>query len=177
MNLKSTVINKSVLIILSASGFNEDEFRVITTLLKKGGYKYFIASDAVSCCVGSYGVKVKNDISLLNARENNFSGVILIGGEGMTKYFENKIIQKLVRSFHEKRKTIGAICCAPIIIGKAGLLRGKSATCHPNYASEFQQCGCNFQNADVVADGNILTSNLPGAASKFTSSFMELINS
>lgn len=177
MNLKSTVINKSVLIVLAASGFNEDEYRVITTLLKKSGYKYFIASDAVNYCIGSYGLKVKNDISFFNARENNFNGVILIGGEGMTKYFENKIVQKLVRSFNEKRKTIGAICCAPIIIGKAGLLRGKSATCHPNYVGEFQQCGCNFLNSDVVVDGNILTSNLPGAASKFTSSFIELLNS
>lgn len=173
--MNTNPINKSVLIILAANAFNEEEYRVITSLLKKFGYKYFIASDAANYCTGAYGLKVKNDISLFNARENNFSGLILIGGEGMTKYFDNKLVLKLVRAFNEKNKTIGAICCAPIIIGKAGLLRGKSATCHPNYVNDFQQCGGNFVAQDVVADRNILTSNLPGAAAKFTSSFTELL--
>jgi protease I len=165
------LIKKSVLLILPAQNFNEEEFILISNSLERAQIKVFIASDSYSLCVGSNGLKVKNDVQLYNIHESNFSGLIIIGGDGIRNYWDNKIIQTTSQKFNKNKKPIGAICAAPIILARAGLLCG-CATVYQDDKVTLEKEGIEFKDTSVVVQKNIITAQNPAAAPEFVKAFL-----
>jgi 4-methyl-5(b-hydroxyethyl)-thiazole monophosphate biosynthesis len=92
--------------------------------------------------------------------------VVLPGGlPGATNLRDDPRVADLLRRQAEAGKRIGAICAAPIVLGKAGLLKGKKATSYPGF--QDQLTGASYEVAPVVRDGNIITSRGPGTAMEF----------
>ena len=60
---------------------------------------------------------------------------------------------------------VAAICAAPSVLGQAGILEGKNATCHPGF--EDKLLGANVKFDPVVCDGNVITSRGMGTAIPF----------
>jgi 4-methyl-5(b-hydroxyethyl)-thiazole monophosphate biosynthesis len=60
---------------------------------------------------------------------------------------------------------IGAICAAPSILGRLGLLKGKKAVSYPGFEKFLE--GAEFMNVPVITDGNITTSRGAGTALEF----------
>lgn len=158
--------NNSILIILPAKDFNEQEYLIIYHELQKAGKKIFIASDSHSLYIGSKGLKVKNDVNFYNINENNFVGIIFIGGEGNKSYWNNTHLHSIVNRFYNKNKIIGAICNAPVILAKAGVLTG-SAVCFPDNKNELIREGVEFKNESVVISKNILTGRDSASSKEF----------
>ncbi|MCX6169226.1 MAG: DJ-1/PfpI family protein [Ignavibacteriales bacterium] len=165
------MIKKSVLLIIPAQNFNEEEYLIITNSLELADVKIFIASDSNFLCLGSNGLKVKNDVQLYNIHESNFSGMILIGGSGMRKYWDNKTIQSISQKFAKSKKPLGAICSAPVILAKAGVLN-ESATCHSDDRRALESEGIVYQDLQVVSQKNIITAQNPSAAPEFVKAFL-----
>ncbi len=165
------LIKKSVLLILPALDFNEHEFLVIKNSLEKAQIEFFIASDSNFLCTGSDGLKVKNDVQLYNIHENNFAGIIFIGGKGIKDYWNNRTIHEIIKKFHEKKKLIGAICSAAVIVANAGL-KTECATCYPANKIEIEKAGIKFKDEPVIVSNNIITGRDPQAASDFAKTFI-----
>ncbi len=161
----------SVLLIIPAQNFNQEEYLIITNALNGAGVKIFIASDANFLCTGSNGLKVKSDVQLYNMHECNFSGLILVGGGGMRNYWNNKTVHTTAKKFNGSKKPIGAICSAPIILAKAGLLSVK-ATCHADDRTELEREGIDYIDLPVVVNKNIITAQNPNAAVEFVKAFL-----
>ena len=66
---------------------------------------------------------------------------------------------------HEAGRALAAICAAPIALGRAGVLRGKRATCYPGFEPELT--GAKLSEQRVVEDGQLITSRGPGTALEF----------
>ncbi len=98
--------NKSILIFLPKEDFNEIEFLIIRNEIGKFGFRIFIVSDAVNFCIGNSGLKVKNDIQLENVNPKNFSAIILIGGNGIKIYFQNKILTNKLKLFKSQKNIL-----------------------------------------------------------------------
>lgn len=165
------LINRGVLLVLPSQNFNEEEYLIITHSLEKENIKIFIVSDAISLCKGENGLKVKNDIQFYNIHESNFSGLILVGGSGMRNYWNNPIVQLTAKQFIKSKKPVGAICSAPIILARAGLLTG-CATCYPDDKNEFELNQINYKDDAVVINKNIITAKDPSATSEFMKAFL-----
>lgn len=163
----------SVLIFLPEKDFNEQEYLIISNHLLKSNYKNFIVSDSTSVCVGSNGMKVKNDVQLYNVHHENFSGLIIVGGNGTRNYWNNKLLQSIVKKFYDNKKIIGAICSAPVVLAKAGLLKEK-ATCFIDDKKELEKEGIEFQNTPVYVENKIVTAQNPQASSEFIFTFLSL---
>lgn len=161
----------SVLLILPSQNFNEEEYLIVSNALERAGLKVFIASDAHSLCVGSNGLKVKNDIQFYNIHESNFGGVIFIGGSGMRNYWNNVQLQSTAQKFANSKKPVGAICSAPVLLAKAGII-SECATCHPDDKLELERQGIQYKNEPVVAKKNIITAQEPGSAPEFIKFFL-----
>lgn len=159
--------NKNVLVVIAASGFNEQEFLSVKKVLEQKDYKVFIASDAYSVCSGMNGMKIKADVSFYNMNERNFCGLIIIGGTGITKYFSNMNLHRIINKFNQTKKIIGAICGAPVILAKAGILIGKNAVCWPELIPELIKAGVNPSESEIVADQNIITAAGPQSSTEF----------
>ena len=67
---------------------------------------------------------------------------------------------------------IAAICAAPLVLGRRGLLEGKRATCYPGFEGELR--GAHVCGAAVVTDGNITTARGMGAALAFAEELVRL---
>ena len=71
-------------------------------------------------------------------------------------------LRRLILRFAEENKPIAAICAAPMVLGKLGLLKGKKATCYPGFEQYLEGADCT--GAMVEKDGNVITGKGPGAA-------------
>ena len=171
----SSVNKNSVLLFLPAKDFNEEEYSIIRRLLLKYGKNIFITSDDHYVCSGSKGMKVKSDTSFYNIKIKNFSAMVLIGGKGSKAYWDNEKLCNIARNFNDAQKIIGAICSAPVILAKAGILKNKSATCYYEDKSELINLEINYQDRAVVIDKNIVTSNGSQSAAQFTEAVLHLI--
>ena len=70
-------------------------------------------------------------------------------------------------------KYIAAICAAPIVLERAGLLDGKNYTCFPGQEANIQQG--QHQTDLVVVDGHIVTSRGAGTALVFSYKLVDLL--
>jgi protease I len=165
------LVKKSVILIIPAQNFNEEEYLIIRNALERADVKIFIASDSNFLCLGSNGLKVKNDVQLYNLHESNFGGIILVGGSGMRNYWNNKTIQSIAQKFAKNKKAIGAICSAPIILAKAGIISG-SATCHSDDKRTLESEGIDYNDVPVDIQKNIITAQSPAAAPEFVKAFL-----
>ncbi len=86
------------------------------------------------------------------------------GGQGTENLAADARVVAAVRSFSEAGKFVTAICAAPTVLARAGVLKGCRATCYPACAAEL---GESYDNAPVVADGRIITGQGPGTAMLF----------
>lgn len=170
------LIKKSILLVLAAQEFNEDEYLVTKTILENAGFKIFIASDANSLCVGSRGLKVRPDVSFFNMRENNFAAVVIIGGKGIKNYWNNDQLHGLVNKFNKSDKLIAAICSAPVVLSRAGLLDEKEATCYKADQKELERDNAIFIDQPVVFRKNIITAQDASAAKEFATIIIERLS-
>lgn len=161
------MIKKSILIFLPAADFNEEEFAAVYRQVKNAGHQVFIASDAVYFCTGKNGLKVKNDINILNIHEKNFNAFVLIGGNGVKKYWNNKLLHKVILQFNSADKLIAAICAAPVALARAGILKNKTAACYPDVKNELLLNGAVYSNNEICFSSNILTAAAPANAQEF----------
>lgn len=162
---------RSVLVFLPAHDFNEQEYLIISNYLEKASYQKFIVSDSSFLCVGSNSLKVKNDVQLYNANEGNFAGFIIVGGNGTRNYWGNSSLRNLVKKFASNKKPIGAICSAPVVLAKAGLLT-ETATCFKDDKKELEREGVKFQDLSVVKVNNIVTGQDPTSSTEFINAFL-----
>lgn len=156
----------SVLIFLPAEDFNETEYLTVKNYFVSKGKKVFITSDDHTFCSGNKRLKVKSDVSFFNINEKNFDGFILIGGQGSRNYKTNSTLQKIAVKFNDSKKTIGAICSAPLILASAGLL--KQATCFSEVRNELIASGVDYKDFPIVVDRNIVTAEGPNTAGRFS---------
>ena len=164
----------SFLIFLPKKDFNEEEFTIINRRLLKAGKQVFITSDDHSICSGSKGMKVKSDTSFYNVNVNNFGAFILIGGTGSKAYWKNDALHRILKKFFEAKKVIAAICSSPITLAKAGILQNKKATCCSEDKLELINAGIDYQDKNVVVDGNVVTANDARSALQFTEAVLHL---
>ena len=169
--------SKSVLVVIASANFNDKEFLAVKGALEKAGFKVFIASDANGLCIGQKGLKIKADILLYNINHSNFCALVIIGGAGIKDYWSNKKIIQTSISFAGSKKIISAICSAPVIFARAGLLRDKNATCYPEDKKELTKAGANYSDENVIVDGKIITGRDPNSAHEFADLLVEKISS
>jgi protease I len=164
----------SVLIFLPKKDFNEEEFTIVRRRLQKAGKQIFITSDDHSVCNGSKGMKVKSDTSFHNVNVNNFGAFILIGGIGSKSYWKNEVLHKIIKKFFDAKKVVAAICSSPITLAKVGILQNKKATCYPEDKMELINAGIDYQDKNVVVDGNVVTANDAKSALQFAEAILHL---
>ncbi len=100
--------------------------------------------------------------------------IVLPGGmPGTLNLEENSAVQSVISYCAEKNIPIGAICAAPSILGKAGLLKGREAICFPGFEKYLE--GAKISDSKVVTDGNITTAAGAGAAIEFGLRLVEVL--
>jgi protease I len=67
----------------------------------------------------------------------------------------------LVRGVFERGGIVATICHAGWVTISAGILQGKRATCVSAIKDDMINAGATYVDAEVVQDGNLITSRVP----------------
>lgn len=114
----------------------------------------------------SHQVTFLTDALAAEADYDTLDGIVLPGGmPGTLNLQADETVNKVIRQFAAEGKLVCAICAAPSVLGAAGILEGKCATCHPGF--EEKLTGARVEEKEVVVDGNVITSRGMGTAIPF----------
>ena len=154
--------------ILFAKGYEEVEALTAVDLLRRAGIGCEIVSVGGERTVeGSHGITVKADRVFSETDFSDYDGVILPGGmPGTTNLAAEEKVLALLREFSAAGKLTAAICAAPTVLAKAGLLGGKRAVCYPGM--EDQLSGAIPGDDPAAVDGTVITSRGVGTAIDFS---------
>ncbi|MEI8087416.1 MAG: DJ-1 family glyoxalase III [Paludibacter sp.] len=123
---------------------------------------------------GAHGIKIVADILFEDANYSDADMLLLPGGMPGTKNLDAHAgLKKLLQKQAEQGKSLAAICAAPSILGKMGLLDGKEAICYPSF--EPQLLGATLSTQKVVKSGNIITAMGAGVAVPFALKIVEVL--
>lgn len=159
--------------IFLANGFEEIEALTVVDLCRRAGLTIDMVSVTDSLQVtGSHGIEVKADKVIDDLDFDAMDMLVLPGGMPGTTNLENtEKLMENIRAFDSKGKYISAICAAPGVFGRAGLLQGKKACVFPGLEGELK--GADVQMSETTVDGHILTSRGMGTAMAFGLAIVE----
>ncbi len=158
-----------------ANGFEETELIVPVDILRRAGATVKMVSVEDSLSVeGSHGIKIIADIYAKGALEEDFCAIVFPGGlKGTERLASSVWTEKFLKIALMNGAYIGAICAAPTILNKFGLLEGKSFTCYPGMEYEIED-GL-FKREPVVRDDVFVTGEAMGSSFEFGFKLAELV--
>lgn len=149
-----------------ADGFEEVEALAPLDILRRANVEVVTLGVTGEYVKGAHDIVVKADAALGEVQLEKIDAVILPGGLGGTNNMDaSSEVKSIVQYAADNKKLVCAICAAPSILGKMGLLEGKDATCYPGFEDSFK--GGNYIKQSVVKCNNFITSDGMGSAYKF----------
>ena len=158
-----------------ADGLEEVECLATADVLIRAGVKVKLVSITGKKEVkGAHGFGIHADALLHEVDPMKADLLFLPGGMPGTKNLMacKPLCDALVHA-DAAGKRLAAICAAPMVLGKLGLLKGRKATCYPSFEQYLEGAEC--VSEPVVRDGNIITGMGPGAAMEFALTIVDLL--
>lgn len=158
---------------LFAEGFEEVEALTVVDLLRRAEIGCDIVAIAGTDAVtGSHGIGVRADAAFDQLVLDDYDAILLPGGQpGTTNLAADGRVLDALRRFHAAGKLTAAICAAPTVLAKAGLLEGRRAVCYPGL--EDKLTGRVGGDGPVEVDGTVITSRGVGTAIPFALALVE----
>lgn len=158
-----------------ADGFEEIEALTAVDLLRRVGISTAMVSMAETLEVaGGHGIKVLADSLFADTDFADGNMLVLPGGKrGTDCLAEHEGLRELLLTYAREGKYLAAICAAPSVLGKHGLLAGKRAVCYPGFESYLT--GALVGEESVVVDGTVITSRAMGTSTAFGLALVELL--
>lgn len=144
-------------LIIYADGFEDVEALATRDVLVRAGISVYDSkiNDDEELVISSHKVALSGFKSFKNIDVDEFAAIILPGGsKGVNNLLKSIEVDILLKEFYENHKLVCAICAAPMVLGKNGLLHNRPYTCYP---------GCNegldgiYTGEEVVVSDNIVT--------------------
>lgn len=165
---------KNALVIIASEGFQDVELKGVRDALLAAGFTVMLGSTGVGPCAGKFGSEELSEIALPDVEITDYDRIVFIGGPGARELWDDGDAIDIATDIVEAGKPLGAICIAPGILAKAGVLKGKKATIwntDGKQAEVLTNAGAVFTDEPVTRDGMILTGNGPEAAEEFGKAF------
>lgn len=86
----------------------------------------------------SHGVTFLTDAVAEEVDYDALDGIVLPGGmPGTLHLLDHAAVNEVIKKFAGEGKLVAAICAAPSVLGAAGILEGRRATCHPGFEEKL----------------------------------------
>lgn len=151
-----------------ANGVEEVEALAALDVIRRAGLEVITVGIPGTEVSGPHNITFKTDMTIaeFESKDRRADAVILPGGGvGTETLANNKTVCDLVKKTYAEGGFICAICAAPSVFGRLGLLQGKKATCYPGF--EHYLKGASVLPDKVVVDGKVITAKGMGCAIQF----------
>jgi len=159
-----------------AQGCEELEAVTIIDLLRRAGIEVITAGLESGLVKASRGTQLMPDTTLDVALLDEYDMVVLPGGmPGAQHLKDDARVIALIQKMAAAGRYTAAICAAPTVLAKAGVLSGKTATGYPGFLEKMNLADVTLSTEAVVRDGLVVTSRGPGTAMDFALSLVEIL--
>ena len=172
---------KKIALIIVFKGFMDEEYFIPLQNFNDAGFEVVTVSTSLGTALGFYGGEANVNILMEDLNVEEFDAVVFVGGNGTVKHLDDPDFHNIAKETVKNGKLLGAICFAPAILAKAGVLAGKKATVWSSNTDRrtikiLKEGGAEYADEDVVVDGNIITANGPQSAEKFAKEIVNKLN-
>ncbi|MGV8908001.1 MAG: type 1 glutamine amidotransferase domain-containing protein [Propionicimonas sp.] len=116
------------------------------------------------------------DLTLDEADPADYDALVLPGGTlNSDKIRTNPKAIAFVKAFMDAGKPVASICHGPWILIEAGVVAGRTLTSTTRIATDLKNAGAVWVDAEVVRDGNLLTSRSPRDLPAFNAALLEAV--
>ncbi|WKS99933.1 DJ-1/PfpI family protein [Gallibacterium salpingitidis] len=152
--------------VLLTTGFEDAEALVPIDLFRRVELDVDLISIEDSEIVSSaHQIKVIADKQIKQVDLSQYDMIMLPGGNiDLNKYIA---LSEIYQQFLNNNKRIAAICAAPTVLAKLGLLTNKNAVCYPAMRDNFAENNVIYHHVPAVVDSAFITGRGPGAAFDF----------
>ena len=110
---------------------------------------------------GKKGEELRTENAAADLVADDLDMLVIAGGYGPDKLRSDAGVQKLVREMDDAGKPIAFICHAGWVPASAGIVASRRMTSHPSIADDLRNAGAEWEDAEVVVDGNLVSSRRP----------------
>lgn len=171
---------KKIAMIIAFQDFRDEEYFIPKNIFLGEGVEVKTVSSKKGEATGTYGGVIDVDLTLEDLEVSDFDVILFVGGSGAAKYVNDDKCHQIARQAISEGKVLGAICIAPTILARAGVLKNKKATVWSSTLDKsavkvLKEEGADYQSQAVVVDGKIITGVGPQAARKFGETIVRIL--
>jgi len=175
------ISGKKIAMVVPFRDFRDAEYFISANFLISCGGEVVNVSRQKGTAIGVDGGDIEIQMIPEEFRTEDFDALVFVGGPGTAKNLENQDLHKMASDFVKTGKVLAAICIAPVLLAKAGLLSGKKATVWSGPMDKtaikiLKEEGALYQEKDLVVDNNLVTANGPAAANKFAEALVKKLD-
>ena len=153
--------------IFLGTGFEETEAVVPCDLLRRAGVEVRLVGVSGASVRSSHGIVIESDCLLSDVDLSKAEMLVLPGGlRGVQSLLDCTEVLDLLSRGWQKGIYVAAICAAPTILAKLGIIGNLHATCYPGMEDRMgnaQVC----RQSSVVTDGRLITGRAAGSSFDF----------
>lgn len=161
---------KKVLMVIPHTQFRDEEFYEPKKILEDLGAKVVVASSSIRTCYGVKGGVMEAQISIADAKAEEFDALVICGGLSVPEFFWNdKKLAELAGAMSAAGKVIAAICLSTVVLAKAKLLAGKRATVYflPQAIQELKTAGAVYVSDPLIVQDKLILAEGPEESIRF----------
>lgn len=162
--------------ILIAEAFQDEEVAEPVTFFRSQGFEPVLIGLSTQLYHGKYGRhSYTANLDIDNAKVEDYAALLIPGGSAPERLRIEERVLKFVRDFALSGKPIGAICHGPQVLISAGLLNGRHITSYVGIRDDVKLAGADYEDAEVIIDGNLVTSRKPGDIPAFNEAILGIV--
>ncbi len=134
-----------------------------------------VAAKAGETYTSKHGYPIKSDTTYDSVRAADFDGVVVPGGYAPDLIRRHSAANRFVHEMNKHGKLVAAICHGAWVLCSADMLKGRRATCFFAIKDDVIHAGAKYEDAEVVIDGNLVTSRKPEDLPAFCRASIEVL--
>jgi protease I len=142
-------------------------------LQEAGATTVVVGTGSADAYTGKHGVPVLVDEDADAVSAADFDAVIIPGGFAPDRMRRYPAVLSLVREAHAQGKVIAFICHAGWVPISAGIVKGKRVTSVSAIRDDLVNAGAQWEDAEVVVDGKMISSRGPNDLPAFCRAIVE----
>jgi protease I len=158
-----------------ADDFEDSEFKVPYDRIREAGHDVTVIGATAGAVVT--GKKGKESFTIDAAPQDvdagEFQALVIPGGYSPDKLRTNEGIVSLVRKIAGEDRPIAAICHAGSLLIEADIVDGRRVTSWASIRTDLENAGADWEDSEVVVDGNLITSRKPDDLDAFTAAILK----
>jgi protease I len=161
MELRAELEGKRIAILVDTLYQEMEVWYPLFRLQEAGAEVVLVGAEAGKTYTSKLGYPAKSDRCYDTLSAKDFDGVVIPGGYAPDHIRRYPKANQFVHDMDTHGKLVASICHGPWVLCSAGILKGRRATCFFAIKDDVVNAGARYEDAEVVVDGNLVTSRKP----------------